>query len=393
MALSRAELANYVGVSRQAVGDWESGLSYPKTEHLKALIALAAQKQAFASENEASEIRLLWKAAHQKIPLDEHWLSALLDHRLTPQPLQSGPQVDWGDSLAVPVFYGREQEMAQLSQWILQEHCRVVSVLGMGGIGKSALAVSLVYRLVVGTGAGESPFDVIIFRTLRDAPLCEVLLDDCLRVLSPQLLTVVPATLEQRIDLLLGHLRKARVLMVLDNLESVLEAGDTQGHFRPGFGGYGQLLHRVVETGHQSCLLLTSREKPAVLRELVGRYSLVRTLRLAGLDRAACQQLFIEKEIIGAEPDQEQLIEIYGGNPLALKIVAETIIDLFGGMIGEFLAGRTVIFGSITELLDEQFARISALEQSVLYWLAIVREPVTLDELLVLLVFPLLKVR
>src|SRR5947207_7234252 len=132
MALSRAELANSVGVSRQAVGEWEKGLCYPKPEHLKALIALAVKSQAFASENEAEEIRLLWKAAHQKLPLDERWLSALLehspfegphivspsveetsitvnweqrssggshsDHRLTPQPLQSGPYVDWGDA-------------------------------------------------------------------------------------------------------------------------------------------------------------------------------------------------------------------------------------------------------------------------------------------------------
>ena len=55
----------------------------------------------------------------------------------------SGPRVDWGDALAVPNFYGREEELALLSQWIVSEDCRVVSVLGMGGIGKSALSVSI----------------------------------------------------------------------------------------------------------------------------------------------------------------------------------------------------------------------------------------------------------
>ena len=82
-------------------------------------------------------------------------------------------------------------------------------------------------------------------------------------------------------------------------------------------------------------------------------------------------------------------MRLYSGNPLALKIVAETIVDLFGGEIGLFLAGGTLIFGSITDLLDEQFARLSALEQSVLCWLAIAREPVTLDELQALLVAPM----
>ena len=94
----------------------------------------------------------------------------------------------------------------------------------------------------------------------------------------------MPTTLEQRISLLLSHLRKIRALVVLDNLEGLLEAGDVRGHFRPGFEGYGQLLHQVAETVHQSCLLLTSREKPAELRLLEGKYSSVRSLRLTGLD-------------------------------------------------------------------------------------------------------------
>ena len=33
---------------------------------------------------------------------------------------------------------------------------------------------------------------------------------------------------------------------------------------------------------------------------------------------------------------------------------AETIADLFGGAITQFLSGGTTIFGSITELLKEQ---------------------------------------
>src|SRR5207245_8287919 len=60
--------------------------------------------------------------------------------------------------------------------------------------------------------------------------------------------------------------------------------------------------------------------------------------------------------------------------------------DLFGGAIGQFLAQDTLVFGSITELLDEQWARLSPLEQTVLSWLAIMREPVTLEDLLSMLV-------
>ena len=53
--------------------------------------------------------------------------------------------------------------MAHLTQWIVQERCSVVSVQGMGGIGKSALSISTMYRLA-------EHFEVVIFRSLRDAP-------------------------------------------------------------------------------------------------------------------------------------------------------------------------------------------------------------------------------
>jgi hypothetical protein len=44
-------------------------------------------------------------------------------------------------------------------------------------------------------------------------------------------------------------------------------------------------------------------------------------------------------------------------------------------------------------LLDEQYARLSDLEQTVLYWLAIMREPLTFNELQTLLAYPLPRVQ
>jgi len=400
IGLTQRGLADRLGVSRRSVGEWEAGNSYPKAERLKQLIELGIEQRAFPAGHEAEAIRDLWAAAHQKVQLDEQWLSTLLAQRLLAHPLAASPSVetaiigaqissqpasgtrfDWGDALAFPHFYGREQEMAQLTLWILQERCQIVSLLGMGGIGKSTLAINVMHKLAV-------YFDIVIFRSLRDAPSCEELLDDCLQVLAPQPLRAVLTGLERRINLLLEHLRTSRILLALDNLESLLEEGDVQGHLRSGFGDYGRLLRQIGETGHQSCLLLTSREKPAELRPLEGKRSPVRSMRLSGLDTTACKQLFAEKDVIGSPQEQARLIEAYAGNPLALKIVAETIMDLFGGEIGQFLAEETVVFGNIADLLTEQFARLSSLEQTMLFWLAIVREPITLEELQELQISP-----
>ena len=144
---------------------------------------------------------------------------------------------------------------------------------------------------------------------------------------------------------------------------------------RAGYEDYATLLRRVAETPHQSCLLVTSREAPAELGQQESRQACVRALHLGGLESDACEQLFEERDVVGTTQDRMRLVQRYAGNPLALKIVAETISELFGGEIGPFLEQDTVIFSSIRDLLARQWTRLSALEQALLTWLAIVREP------------------
>src|SRR2546421_3307966 len=359
LGLTQAELAERLRVSGRAVREWEAGSSYPKAPHLQHVITLAVRASAFPPGREAEEMRALWKAARQKVLLDERWLQELLGRShpslelvaprpsLAAQPAVAarearGPRVEWGEALDVPSFYGREQELAQLCHWVLQERCRVVSLWGMGGIGKSALAVQVMHRLA-------DQFDVVIFRSLRDAPSCEAVLDACLQVLSPERLALLPASLERRLSLLVEELRSWRVLLVLDNLESLLEEGEVRGRLRSGYEEYGRLLRRVAETAHQSCLLLTSREKAAGLRAWEGKQTPVVSLRLSGLDLVACEQLLAEKETMGTAHEQAHLAALYAGNPLALKIVAETITDLFGGAIDQFLSAGTALFCGIAQ--------------------------------------------
>jgi len=232
-------------------------------------------------------------------------------------------------------------------------------------------------------------FEVVIWRSLRDVPTWEALLDSCLQVLAPQALSDVSASPERRQDLLLECLRGQHVLLVYDNLESFLEEGEDSGRMRAGYEGFSRVLRRIAETEHQSCLLLTSREKPGDLVPLEGSRAPVRVLRLARLDVEACQQLLAEKGVAGSRSEQLQLIEAYAGNPLALKIVARTIVDLFEGQIVPFLEQGEAVFGGVRALLDEQYARLSVVEQSVLLWLAVLREPVNLQELLAVLGAPL----
>jgi WD40 repeat protein len=285
---------------------------------------------------------------------------------------------DWGDAPDVAVLYGRTQELTTLEQWILQERCRLVGLFGMGGIGKTSLAVKLAKQI-------QGKFECVIWRSLRNAPPLQEFLNDLIQVLGMEQETHLPDSLNSRILWLLDYLRKHRCLLVLDNLETIMQPCDRGGGYQAGYEGYGQLLKCLGETDHQSTLVLTSREKPREIAAIEGQALPVRSLRLTGLSENTIQEIFnIKGDFFGSATQWKILVEHYGGNPLALKIVACPIKDFFAGRIADFLEvlqqGNS-IFGDIRDLLACQIDRLSDLEQQVMYWLAIDREPISLSEL------------
>ncbi|AFZ16427.1 WD40 repeat domain-containing protein [Allocoleopsis franciscana] len=281
---------------------------------------------------------------------------------------------DWGEAIDVSDFYGRAEELAKLEQWIVRDRCRLVMVFGMGGIGKTAISVKIAERI-------QEHFDYVIWRSLRNAPPILDLLANLIQFLSQQKEAVFPDTVDGRISQLLGYLRASRCLVVLDNAESILRDSDCKGGYREGYEGYGQLLRCLAETPHKSTLVLTSREKPKELTTQEGKTLPVRSLQLPGLSSVVGQKIFqVKGDFSGSESEWNVLIEHYAGNPLALKMVASVIRDLFDSSVSKFLellTQGTLVFDDIRNLLDRQFNRLSDLEKELMYWLAINREPVS----------------
>jgi WD40 repeat protein len=280
----------------------------------------------------------------------------------------------WGEAIDVSVFFGRTDELAKLDYWILTERCRLVALVGMGGIGKTALSVKLAEQI-------QDKFEVVIWRSLRNAPLLKEILANWIEFLSDGE-TELPDNIAHQISQLIDYLRSSRCLLVLDNVESILGSGDCAGRYRDGYEDYGELFRRVGEASHQSCLILTTREKPKEIAALEGGSLPVRSLPMMGLNLVEGQEIFrAQNYFFGSESDWQTLIQRYAGNPLALRIVATTIRELFNSNISEFLAQGTTVFGDIRDLLDQHFRRLSPLEAQIMYWLALNREPVTLAEL------------
>lgn len=275
---------------------------------------------------------------------------------------------DWGDAIDVDSFLGRDLELNHCQNWIVRDHCRLITILGMGGIGKTAIASKIAREVA-------EDFDYLIWRSLRNAPPFVELISDLVLFISGQEEINIPLAVDASIACLMKYLANSRCLLILDNAESILRSGETGGKYREDYEGYGQLLRRLADEKHQSCLIITSREQPIGIDNKESK--LVRSLQLSGLSISSAQEILRTKGIA----DSARLIEQYSGNPLALKIASTTVKSIFGGNVADFLREGSIAFGNIWELLEQQFNRLSKLEQSVMYWLAINRVGLTLSEL------------
>lgn len=183
---------------------------------------------------------------------------------------------DWGEAPDTRNFYGRTQVLDTLEQWAVDDCCRLIAIVGMGGIGKTQLVTKLAERI-------KTKFNCVFWRSLKDAPPLKKILQECIQFISDQQQIVLSKDMNEQISLLIECLRTKRCLVVLDNVETIFQVRHYTGQYRAGFEEYSKFLLRVGEVQHQSCLLLTSREKPHGMGQLEGTGSLVRLLQLSGL--------------------------------------------------------------------------------------------------------------
>lgn len=288
-------------------------------------------------------------------------------------------QEDWGQAPDVTVFYGRSEELTALKQSIVSDNCRLVALLGLAGSGKTTLSVQLAKQI-------QHEFDFVIWRSLRSTPTPSEFLDSLIQLFynpkKPDVPLVAPSKksdLNDKISRLIEHLRKQRCLLIVDDFEAVLRPEELAGHYREGCEGYRDLIIRLGQVNHHSCLVLVSAEEPTELALLAGEK--VRSFKPA-ISSEIAREIFQEKGLSARDREWEILLARYGENLLALKIVATTIKDFFDGNVVKFLEGTALfIEEKISNLLAQQFDRMSNSEQEIVCWLAIAQSPISLTTL------------
>lgn len=267
-----------------------------------------------------------------------------------------------------PVFYGRSKDLRLLSGWVLQENYRVLAILGIGGLGKTAFAIKLVEQLL-------PQFEGVIWRSMQHAPTLPELIAELLELLAAPPVTARP------IDKLIKQLQQQRILLVLDGWEALLQGGGYAGDYRDIYPDYGLLLAELGQQSHQSCVIITSREKQKKLTLLGGG---IRSHRLPGLELEQAFELLERKGLSNfVQAEAAMLVERYRGNPLALQLTASVIRDQFGGNIAQFLAQNIFLDEALEQVLAQQTRSLSPPERYTLSILAEAAEPIDREALFV----------
>lgn len=319
--------------------------------------------------------------------------------------------VNWDAVPSLEHFGGRHVELARLDYWVRSGGTQLIGLFGLGGEGKSALCAAFVQRMADsvdesppgclqrikesasigrhappvngqplggqskkgGTASGQ--VEQILWCSLSNFSTLNQLLHFWLQHVTlgtglaplPSHVPIGAMSIyfEAQLTQLLEALRQGSILLILDQVEAIL-APTQQPAYLPGWEWFGELLRRLAESEHRSCLLLTSREKPQEWVRLARRSSAVRSLYLQGLTLAESVALLCSQGLDLAEELLTTVALRYQGHPLALTLVLELVNEFPSATVQTLLEDETLFFDELRGLLTQHMARLSAAEQELL---------------------------
>lgn len=222
--LTQAALAERVGYSAAMIRKIESDERRPA---LKGAALLAEALEIPPDQQDA-----FLDVARQERPVDQ--LGSVAEEE--PFPWQPAPQPQTNLPLPTTLFVGREEELAGLEDLVQAPTCRLVTLVGLAGIGKTRLAVQVAHGQLDRFPHG------VFFVSLAPLDSPELIVATIANVIGLQFHGAAEPQ-----EQLLRFLQKKQMLLVLDNFEHLMEGVS--------------LLSEMLQAAPDIQLLVTSRER------------------------------------------------------------------------------------------------------------------------------------
>jgi hypothetical protein len=238
-------------------------------------------------------------------------------------------------------WVGREALIQQLTEK-LQAECRILSLVGIAGIGKSSLAARLALELkeAVETAVTQTKSAYADYGKRAVLPIKVVSFD----AEPPKFATVAQCLLGKEViqnerwqtqphllvNAAIEYLQSQPCLLILDMVEEILETGHA-GEQRFQDPALAEFCDRLVKTDTMpSRVILTSQERPPTIAQ--GRYLERSHLqRLSGLSEPEALALFEIWDIRANSAIKrsylQRIARAYEGHPLALRVIAGEILE------------------------------------------------------------------
>jgi len=264
-------------------------------------------------------------------------------------------------------FYNRETELKTISNWIFKQNTRLMSILGLSGIGKTAL----VKRWV---DLNLDQFEFIIWRSLKYPKPLELLVKDLLNIIKPEDKQTIDDQVKQLLDIFINK----KCLIILDDVQNIFTQGQFAGQYQPEYHSYQNFFTLVTEVEHQSSLILISQEQCPEMQGWENELYPINCLELSGLYDLE----ILNNKRLNNNECWLTLINLYEGNPIYLKSIAILIKNIFDGDVAEFLAeNELVITQEMRSHFNQLFHRLSPIEQQIVLKLSQFEQPLSRETL------------
>ncbi|MEA5528051.1 ATP-binding protein [Dolichospermum sp. UHCC 0684] len=262
-------------------------------------------------------------------------------------------------------FYGRERELQTLSHFLINQNARLISVLGLPGIGKT----TLIKRFV---DLNLQNFNIIIWKNIKLSDSLDSIIAEIFKAINSEFIQT-----ENKLTQLFNLFRQQKCLIIIDNIQELFTPGQFAGQYKAEYKDYKTFLTMITEIEHQSSLILISQEQCQEMICIDEELYPVKCLELQGLDNTD----ILKNQKLKDEESLSKLINLYEGNPVYLQDISSLIRNIFQGKISDFLSEGLLLTENMKYQLSELFNRLSTVEQQIVLEMSKSNQPVNREQL------------